>query len=742
MATNKAYILVGGSGTGSIRRWDGVSWTEPVSPTSNELRCVHGFRNKIYAGGDSGTIICSTDGGVTWSNMTTPSSGWDVNGIWVIAQDDVWAALDDGAGSGAAWHYDGVSWSVSTTSGQGGWWSICATTDGTIYAGSDEFGVTETIWSYNGSTWTSESTAPGYGQAVGIYPNGNNVTFHLGAGSDEIWAGTSGSFSLQHNPSNTLNNDGQNGNNVWIDSTGKTYVVGGRLGGTYGGKIGMAYYNGSTWSDYNGSVELPDIGTALVSIHGIDDEDIVACEEDGSGGQIIYWDGSTWQAETVQNSDNARGVYGYIVDATPPFIADRDPAPGETDVPITEEIGFSVNDAGTGVVLSTVNVYVTEGSSPEELVYNGSSFSAGWTSSSVVGTISSYIFNLVKDTQWTSNAIITMRVVAEDLYENSSNTSWTFQIFFVPFTDSSSSLVHEVNVNIVGTVLDTIRPIKFPNQFDEHGSLLSTERLSEEKNSSYKRRVLDAAVNQANSSYRGLINGITRELGLSLYDAIYINPKIDSNRNFLAPDPYILLNDSQLLLYSDFQNNVLDWLIDRIQPGGNYEHLGDLVDFINTTYFFEASFLPGVQSFTKSSVLLNQSNRKKVQFELIPQSTKFKLKNSYISKGTIFFSNRNTFRQEVSSSSAVISVGQFSIDYNKGIITVFSIPQPNEHVRYSYTDYLFKAKASPVILHNINSDSFKTKLFEQVNNLNGIPTELGTDIINELLSVIPMYWGV
>lgn len=52
------------------------------------------------------------------------------------------------------------------------------------------------------------------------------------------------------------------------------------------------------------------------------------------------------------------------------------------------------------------------------------------------------------------------------------------------------------------------------NFFDEFGLMLGTPRLYGERNASYKGRILDVFRRPANSTRRGLVNGIARELGL------------------------------------------------------------------------------------------------------------------------------------------------------------------------------------------------------------------------------------
>ena len=320
-------------------------------------------------------------------------------------------------------------------------------------------------------------------------------------------------------------------------------------------------------------------------------------------------------------------------------------------------------------------------------------------------------------------------------------------VYGVPETFTGTGTVrHRVNISSVSTIITDIKTEYRRNQFDDFGAILSLKRLDGETNWEFKRRIHDAGTNLANSSYRGMINGVTRELGFSLFGAVQINPRRDQSGRFLATDPYIKIDGVWIKLYSDYKNDVLDWAIDRFEPGGNYEHLGRLVDMINTTVFFEASLVAGVDPYTRSMTLLNQSNRNVVTFEKIPNSDKFQLLNPYLVRGTVFFNNRTTFRTEVSEEGLVLSPGDYWIDYPKGIIKVFTIPSKSDSVRYQYTVFPLIVTASPVIIHDISNDNFKVKMFntalyDGVYQF-GTARELGVDIINELMSVVPLYWGV
>ena len=307
---------------------------------------------------------------------------------------------------------------------------------------------------------------------------------------------------------------------------------------------------------------------------------------------------------------------------------------------------------------------------------------------------------------------------------------------------------HSFEVTRIDSVSSNLRPRQILNQFDEHGLVAGVRRNVGEKNWSYRRRIYDAWVNIANSSYRGLINGITRELGLELFEAVSISPKKRVNSElFYAPDPYIKVEGPTIYLYSNYIDGVLDYELDRWTAGGNLEKLGWLIDFINSTTYFEGYLHSGVSRQESSMILLNQTNRECVYNEFIPASNKFRLKNKRIVEGTIFFSNRVDFRREVLTEGDVGRAGDFFINYNEGIVVCYSPSVVNNTVRYQYIVDPFTLLASPIIINDINNEEFKTKLFGQIllddgTNANCLPNELGTDIINELLTVVPLYFGV
>jgi len=56
------------------------------------------------------------------------------------------------------------------------------------------------------------------------------------------------------------------------------------------------------------------------------------------------------------------------------------------------------------------------------------------------------------------------------------------------------------------------------NIFDDFGFLLALDRIPEESNVDYRERLLDVFINPAGAHHQGLLNGISRELGLDTYE--------------------------------------------------------------------------------------------------------------------------------------------------------------------------------------------------------------------------------
>jgi hypothetical protein len=115
----------------------------------------------------------------------------------------------------------------------------------------------------------------------------------------------------------------------------------------------------------------------------------------------------------------------------------------------------------------------------------------------------------VSGNKWSYNVSLVAGSNAIDVISSASN----------PADASSSQTVSTVIYLIVST--PEVHSIW--NYFDEFGLLLGLPRIPGEKNVKYKERLQDVYVNPANSTYSGLMNGISRELGIHRSDIEIIN---------------------------------------------------------------------------------------------------------------------------------------------------------------------------------------------------------------------------
>jgi len=284
------------------------------------------------------------------------------------------------------------------------------------------------------------------------------------------------------------------------------------------------------------------------------------------------------------------------------------------------------------------------------------------------------------------------------------------------------------------------------NEFDNQGTLLGLSRLEEEKNPAYKQRLLDVFVNRADSTYRGLVNGITRELGLSIQEVIQIDNLLDSNDDTVLTMPAVVFEETKCTLYSNLPENAILDTIDRFDEDDNAWTLQQLVDRINLSPYFTATLLNGAIGNQRSMTIFNQST---IQFQLnediSEQGSRIKLLHKNILPGTFSIISDNLIRK-LDTEAELSESGDYYIDLVNGIIVTISVPEPGSFVRYQFRNDTFKIQNSPVILHNLQSDDFKTKMFVQTENEdgdleNGQPTPLGANLVNELLSVFPTNWG-
>lgn len=281
------------------------------------------------------------------------------------------------------------------------------------------------------------------------------------------------------------------------------------------------------------------------------------------------------------------------------------------------------------------------------------------------------------------------------------------------------------------------------NELDSHGLLLGLPRLSGEKNTAYKQRLLDVYVHKASSVYLGIIHGVTRELGYSIANEFSVSFEKNSDGSFVYAEPAITIEENIVKLYSDYTNNVVKATFDTWLPISDSYTIQGLVNQINTIQHFTAFLSSSASRNNRAATLFNQTSVVLVEDEDISEFDTFsELYNDYIVSNSVSVISSSLLNR-VDNLSAVQTTGDYYVDTQHGIIRSYNSTSPGTRVWYRYIDDNFVAQSSPVIPHNLQSEIFKTRMFiQQVgsdgNNYNGVPTALGSEIINELMSVFPM----
>ena len=303
----------------------------------------------------------------------------------------------------------------------------------------------------------------------------------------------------------------------------------------------------------------------------------------------------------------------------------------------------------------------------------------------------------------------------------------------------------------VRTFTITPEAVNTPNAFDYFGMLLGLPRIQGEKNPAYRKRLWDVYVHRAGSSQEGLINGITRELGLSQYDALTVSYTGSSTNS-----PRVIVRDVQIELYSNWNlvdesvsSNELDGeAIDIYSKSSAAYYVGGLIEEINSSSYFQAAITNGVSERALSACLIDQDSRKWQEAELLKPFYRNTLEYRNIISGSLTFSaeGRNTFINQKTSEDLVLESGDYYIDYDNSILISYDLPPQDTICRYMYDELPLTLTASPVILHEFGSSYFRSKVFEQILQSDGtyedgLPLDAAVRYINELMQAKGMLWG-
>lgn len=287
---------------------------------------------------------------------------------------------------------------------------------------------------------------------------------------------------------------------------------------------------------------------------------------------------------------------------------------------------------------------------------------------------------------------------------------------------------------------------------DEMGLFLDLERLPGERNHEYRERLFRVFTRRTDSTYQGLLNGITYELGLEFDDVLTLSFTGSSDNQ-----PRVTVKDGILTFYSDYTDDETYTIVQvDNEPQLNLRkeaanELSELITLINNTGEFSAALVEDPPPVEWSYCLVNFDTNVWVNDETIPSSTRFTLENVPLNEGMFFFGERKIFKVLRATENDLSQPGDFYVNTTTGEVVTTSLPSGDGTVRYQYRDLPKTLEASPVSLGYIGSRELQRYFFTQLEvklfdtplerYINNIPNEEGVDIINELFRASKNYWG-
>lgn len=311
----------------------------------------------------------------------------------------------------------------------------------------------------------------------------------------------------------------------------------------------------------------------------------------------------------------------------------------------------------------------------------------------------------------------------------------------------------------------TTQQVNVTTSLDRIGQLINLHRLPNEDLKTFKLRVLDNYIHPANASYGGLYNGISRELGQAAYTGgIIIDveridgvPTVSSNFSLSVDERGILANSPAAEALS-FQSTWDRWSEKRWEDP-NFDYI---VTWDRTDSYFLIDLLIQLNAIAGLEVISWGTAKDYDKSQYLKKITSVQALYNVPLNGT----NLQTFYTQLTDSNWITDV---VFSQNSGITTevddIEDLTQCDEFAVSNFgrtvhtlsppivgsMDILFSAfpliiPMSTVEISALADPDTMDILTEQNldvfgDNQDGILSVTGADYANELLSVVPMYWG-
>lgn len=218
-----------------------------------------------------------------------------------------------------------------------------------------------------------------------------------------------------------------------------------------------------------------------------------------------------------------------------------------------------------------------------------------------------------------------------------------------------------------------------------------------------------------------------------------------------ALNPKVEVTASNIYFYKEYQSENNFQLEKQVDLRGSTKFHTELIDEINTSYYFEAQNLLGHKDRVLTVSFKKQSSEKIITQEIVPAVKYFQLKNNNIKPGSIVFAEASIFIKEVDLQSVFDQKGSYNVEYNTGSILTGATPSGNKTVSYISNRFPLTLVSSPTIVNTMADKEVEDYLFSQIevrvyenSKKRFVPSQPTTNMleyIGELLEVKPQAWG-
>ena len=284
-----------------------------------------------------------------------------------------------------------------------------------------------------------------------------------------------------------------------------------------------------------------------------------------------------------------------------------------------------------------------------------------------------------------------------------------------------------------------LKKIDYPTYIDQIGYKYGIYRLPNEDINTFKIRLLAITKDLPRADFDWFKKNCSGLLGLVNQHVFSIDIIRDEDGIPLAPDPVVKIVYDNMILYSDYANQVIELSID-ISEYSAYKFINDVVNLINSSSNFTITQYNTDYAYYKSHFLLKGTNIRVVDNEPLVGTRSNKLKHNLIKD---VYMVGNQLVNEKGSLNFVNTVGDYYIDYINGVI--FTYEDLKGLVSYRYNVFPYSIFYSSIATTSLKDDNIQALFQEPTTDVmfektyDGLSRQ-GYQLLKQLNDASSLYW--